>query len=82
MVLCPVDCSAEVHFTTIFALRNGKIFEVGGWLTPHSPLSFVPDSNPPAFRHLRVDVKSSKSQVEEQSIELVTFTISTRLIEL
>ena len=30
MVLCPVDCAAEVHFPTIFVLRNGKLFEVGG----------------------------------------------------
>ena len=42
MVLCPVNCHVEVRFTTIFALRNGKIFRVRGWLTPHTPLSFVP----------------------------------------
>ena len=34
MVLCPVDCPAEVQVTTIFALRNGKIFEVGGCSPP------------------------------------------------
>ena len=31
MVLCPVNCPAEVHFTTIFALLNDKIFlRLGG----------------------------------------------------
>ena len=29
MVLCPVKCPAEVHFTTTFALRNSTIFGVG-----------------------------------------------------
>ena len=30
MVLCPVNWPSKVHFTSIFALRNGKIFEVWG----------------------------------------------------
>ena len=40
MVLCPVNCPAEVHFTTIFAPRNGKIFEVEGvgMTHPYTPL--------------------------------------------
>ena len=38
MVLCPVDRPAEVHSTAISALRNEKIFEVGGL----PPLTFVP----------------------------------------
>ena len=40
MVLCPVNCLAEVHFTTIFALQNGKMLGVGGASSPY-PLSFV-----------------------------------------
>ena len=42
VVLCPVDCSAEVHSTTIFALRSSKIFEEGADSAPY-PLGFVPD---------------------------------------
>ena len=42
MVLCPVDCPGEVHYTTIVALRNGKIFKIGGVTHPQNPLSFVP----------------------------------------
>ena len=30
IALFSVECPAEVHFTTIFALRNDKIFEVEG----------------------------------------------------
>ena len=50
MALCPVDSPAEeqedspavdspaeVHFSTIFALQKGKVFEVGV-TQPHSPL--------------------------------------------
>ena len=32
--LLDLDCSAEVHFTAIFPLRNGKVFVIGGSLTP------------------------------------------------
>ena len=42
MVLClAVDCPAEVHFNTISALRNGKIFEDRGGSPPY-PLKFRP----------------------------------------
>ena len=37
MVLCLVNCPAEVHFATIFALRNRKIFEVGVTHPPYPP---------------------------------------------
>ena len=41
MVLCPVNCPAEVHITVISVLRNVKISQVwGGWLTLSCPLDF------------------------------------------
>ena len=43
-MLCLVDCPAEVHFITICALRNSKIFEVGEG-GGSSPLNFVPVNN-------------------------------------
>ena len=30
MVLGPVRCTAAVHYTVIFAMRNGKFSELGG----------------------------------------------------
>ena len=43
MVLCPVDYRAEVHFTAIFALQNGKISRLQGGGSPtHAPLKFHP----------------------------------------
>ena len=43
MVICPVNCSAEVHFTTNLPCETA-IFSTleGGRLIPHTPLSFVP----------------------------------------
>ena len=44
MVLCLVNCPAEVHSATIFALHNGKIFEIAGGVggSPPHPLKFHP----------------------------------------
>ena len=42
IVLCPVNFPAEVHFTTIFALPNGKISEVGGCGSSSYPVKFHP----------------------------------------
>ena len=42
-VNCLVGCPAEMHCTTVFALRNGQFSRLGG-LTPSVPLCFVPES--------------------------------------
>ena len=41
MVLCSANCLAEVHFTTIFVLRNDRIFEVGGGSLPYPLLDLI-----------------------------------------
>ena len=42
MVLGLVRCPAKVHFTAVFALRNGKFSGLGGDSPPYPYLSFVP----------------------------------------
>ena len=41
MVLGPVNFPSEVHYTTVFALRNGKFSGLGGDSPPIPPLSYV-----------------------------------------
>ena len=42
MVMGSANCPSEVHFITVFALRNGKFSSRMGLLTPIPLLSFVP----------------------------------------
>ena len=37
MVMVPVNSTVEIHCTTVFALRNGKLSRWGEWLTPIPP---------------------------------------------
>ena len=44
MVLCPVDCPAEIHLLTFLPCEMAKFPRLGKFPTPIPPLSFVPGS--------------------------------------
>ena len=49
MVLDPVNCHAEIHFTAVFALGNGEFSRLEGD-SPYTPLNFFPDPGLFLFR--------------------------------